>query len=96
MIRRLATNPAAVALVALLVLCIVGTVWGVQLNVADQGITTMGEPTEQQEWQARILRLASFVPTVATFVGVAALLGVLVIASASRSRTAPSRLEEPT
>lgn len=95
MIRRLATNPAAVALVVLLVLCLVGTVWGVQLNAADQGISYTGEPTEQQVWQMRILRLAGFVPTIATFVGVAALLGVLVIASASRSRTAPSRLVEP-
>lgn len=91
MIGRLATNPAVIVLVILAVLSLVGAVWGIQTSVSDQGITTQGEPTDEQLWQLRLMRIAALLPSIATFVGVAALLGILVIASASRRPTAPSR-----
>ena len=96
MIGRLATNPAVIVLVVLIALSVVGAVWGIQTSVSDQGITTQGEPTDEQLWQMRLTRIANFLPSIATFVGVAALLGILVIASASRRPTVPSRSERLT
>ncbi|WP_056006258.1 hypothetical protein [Agromyces sp. Root1464] len=77
-----------ILLVVVAVLSAVVAVWGVQMLATDQGIMTEGEPTEEQLWQLRMIRVANFVPPIGTFVGVAAVLGILVIASASRSRTA--------
>ena len=93
MIGRLATNPAVIVLVVMVVLSVVGAVWGIQTSVSDQGITTQGEPTEEQLWQLRLMRVSGSLPPIATFVGVAAVLGILVIASASRRLAAPSRSE---
>jgi hypothetical protein len=96
MIRRLATNPAALVLVAVVILCVFGTVWGIELNVSSQGgMSWTGEPSEEQLWQLRLIRISGSLPPITTFVGVAALLGILVIASASRPRNAPVRAGEP-
>lgn len=96
MIRRLATNPAVLVLVVLAVLSVAVAVWGVHTSATDQGFTTEGGPTEEQLWQFRLMHIASRVPSIVTSVGVAALLGILVIASASRPRIIPSRAEELT
>ena len=95
MIRRLAANPAAVVLAVLTLLCLIGTVWGVQKSSAGEGITTEGEPTAAQMWQMHVMRIAALLPPIVAFVGVAALLGVLAIASASRRGETPPRSEEP-
>ena len=88
MIRRLATNPAMLVLVAVVILCVFGTVWGIGMNVSSQGgMSWNGEPSEEQLWQLRLMRISGSLPPIATFVGVAALLGILAIASASGRRS---------
>lgn len=92
MIRRLGTNPALLVLVAVVILCLIGTAWGIEMNVSSQGgMSWTGEPSEEQLWQLRLIRISGELPPITTFVGVAALLGILVIASASRARNVPAR-----
>ncbi|KRC61831.1 hypothetical protein ASE14_13595 [Agromyces sp. Root81] len=97
MIRRLATNPAVLVLVAVVLLCVVGTVWGLQTNLSNQGgMSWTGEPSEEVLWQMRMMQISGTLTPITTFVGVAALLGLLVIASASRHRSDRPRPEEST
>ena len=97
MMRRLGANPALLALVAVVLLCVVGTVWGLQVTLGGQeGMSWTGEPSEEQLLELRLIRIGGSLPPITTFVGIAALLGILAIASASRPRSLPSRAEEPT
>ena len=86
--RRLVGNPAMIVLVAVVLLSVVGTAWGLQMNMSSQGgMGWTGEPSEEQLWQLRLMRISGSLPPIATFVGVAAVLGILVIAFASRRGT---------
>ncbi|RXZ49102.1 hypothetical protein ESP57_09145 [Agromyces fucosus] len=88
MMRRLLANPALIVLAAVVFISVIGTVWGVQMSMTSQdGMSWTGEPSEEQLWQFRLMRISGSLPPIATFVGVAAVLGILVIASASRRRT---------
>ncbi|MEF3402726.1 hypothetical protein [Agromyces sp. CCNWLW203] len=92
MIRRLVSNPAALVLLALVVLGALGVLWGIGVSAVDQGFSYEGQPSSEQLWQMRVIRIANFVPGPATFVSIASLLGLLAIASASRPRNVPPEL----
>lgn len=80
MISRLARNPAAILLAAIVLVAAVATVWAVGVVVEDTGeIWLNPEPSEAAIAQYRIIQIANAVPAPATLVGVLALVGVIVV-----------------
>ena len=84
MTGRLIHNPAVIVLGALIVLGIVGLNWAMGVLVDQQDWSWAGRPTEEQVWQMRLSMLANAVPPWAVLTSVVALLGILVVGSASR------------
>jgi hypothetical protein len=84
MTARLFRNPAVIVLGALIVLALVGLNWAMGVLVDQQGWSWEGRPTEEQLWQMRLSMLANAVPPWAVLTAVVALLGILVVGSASR------------
>ena len=84
MTGRLLRNPAVIALGVLILLAIVSLNWAMGILVDQQGWSWEGRPTEEQLWQMRLSMLANAVPPWAVLTAVVALLGVLVVGSASR------------
>ena len=84
MTGRLLRNPAVIALGVLILLGTVALNWAMGVLVDQQGWSWEGRPTEEQLWQMRLSMLANAVPPWAVLTSVVALLGILVVGSASR------------
>ena len=87
MISRLARNPAAILLAAIVLVAAVATVWAVGVVVEDTGeIWLNHEPSEEAIAQYRVIQIAGAIAAPATLVGLLALLGVIIVgAVTSRS-----------
>jgi hypothetical protein len=84
MTGRLLRNPVVIVLGALVLLGILGLNWAMGVISDQQGWGYEGAPTEEQLWQMRANMIAQVVPPWATLTTVVALLGIMVVGSASR------------
>lgn len=92
MIPRLLRNPAAIVLLAVVVLSAIAATWAIGLAIGYQGTSWQGEPTEEQIWEQRFIQAAQAIPAHATILAVSATLGFIIIgAVSSRGRYRSTR-----
>ncbi len=89
MIARLGRNPYAIALLSIAIVGAIATAWSLALLLDEQGFGF----SEEQLSRARLSLFVQGIPVPATMTTVAALLGVLVIGSATSARDQGSRDE---
>ena len=84
MTRRLVRNPAVIALGVLAIVGVIVALWGIGVTVNEVGFSWSGAPTEAQLWELRLVRIANQVPGPSALAAVAAVIGILVVGSATR------------
>ena len=84
MTARLLRNPAAIVLGALVLLGILALNWAMGVLLDQQGWGYEGAPSDEQLLQMRLSMLAQVVPPWAVLTSVVALVGICIVASATR------------
>jgi hypothetical protein len=83
MTGRLLRNPAVIVLGAIVLLGLFALNWAMGI-ISGEPWGYEGTPTEEQLWQMRTMMIAQAVPPWAVLTAVVALVGILVVGSASR------------